>query len=57
MPIIKNYQLRWTHPDIGAVVKLLVDKHDFSEERVRSILSKLEKESNKRQQSNLGNWA
>lgn len=56
MPVTKDYDLKWTKPDADAVKSLLVDKHDFSEERVASILSKLEKENNKKKQSNLAAW-
>ena len=43
MPIIKNYQLRWLEPDPEKIKKILVDEHDFSEERVDNMLEKLSK--------------
>ncbi len=57
MPKTKDYQLKWNKPDADAVKSLLVDKHDFSEERVESVLSRVLKESNKRQQSSLNKWS
>lgn len=41
MPIIKNYQLKWKKPDTKKIIKILVDKHDFSEERVEKNLSRI----------------
>ena len=40
MPIMKNYKLRWEHLDEDKIMKLLVDKHDFNEERVQNNISK-----------------
>lgn len=44
MPVVKNYQLKWKGVDYDKIKKLLVDKHDFSLERVDNSLKKLEKE-------------
>jgi flap endonuclease-1 len=43
MPVMKNYQLKWSEPDTGKIKKILVDEHDFSEERVDKMLEKLTK--------------
>ncbi|MBS3143261.1 flap endonuclease-1 [Candidatus Woesearchaeota archaeon] len=43
MPIMKNYQLRWSNIDEEKIRKILVDRHDFSEERVNKMLEKLTK--------------
>ena len=43
MPIMKNYQLKWTEPDSEKIKKILVDEHDFSEERVDKMLERLTK--------------
>ncbi|MEK6952794.1 MAG: flap endonuclease-1 [Nanoarchaeota archaeon] len=43
MPIMENYQLKWTSPDIEKVKKILVDKHDFSEDRVNKTLQQITK--------------
>ena len=56
MQVEKNYNLAWEKPDVDKVMSLLVDKHDFSEERVNSILSRVVKQASKRQQSSLGKW-
>lgn len=57
MQVERNYQLKWVKPDADAVKSLLVDKHDFSEERVKSVLARVLKESNKRQQPSLNKWS
>lgn len=56
MPIMKNYQLKWTDPDEEAIRELLVDKHDFSLDRVNNTLQKLNKEKERKKQSNLKRW-
>jgi len=40
MSIMKNYQLKWKSIDADKVKKILVDEHDFSEERVDNTLGK-----------------
>lgn len=49
MPIMKNYQLKWSKVDINKVKEILVEKHDFSEERVLKSLGKLVKVTKKEQ--------
>lgn len=41
MPVMVNYQLKWSEPDEEKINKLLIDKHDFSEERVEKTLESL----------------
>lgn len=43
MPIMKNYQLKWTEINEDKIKKILVDKHDFSEERVDKMLERVTK--------------
>lgn len=45
MPVMENYQLKWSSPDEEKVKKILVDKHDFSEERVNKTLQQITKKS------------
>lgn len=49
MPVTENYKLQWKDIDKEKLTNLLVDKHDFSEERVNNTIKKLigEKESKK----------
>ncbi len=55
MPIMKNYQMKWGSTDAEAVKNILVDKHDFSEERVNATLAKIIKVKAK-DQKGLDKW-
>jgi len=54
MPVMKNYQLNWKEIDEDKIMKLLVEKHEFSKERVEKTLNNLRKRD--KNQSGLGNW-
>ena len=54
MPIMKNYQLAWKDPDLETIKKILVDKYEFSEERVESSIEKVTKRD--KSQKGLSNW-
>ncbi|MDP3917369.1 MAG: flap endonuclease-1 [Nanoarchaeota archaeon] len=41
MEVKKDYKLEWSPPDKEKILKILVDKKEFSEERVMSTLNKL----------------
>ena len=56
MPVMKNYQLKWTSPDIDKIKEILVEKHEFSEERVDNQLKKLNQEVKKKEQKGLGEF-
>lgn len=56
MPITDKYKLQWRDVDKDKVLKILVDQHDFSEERVNSTLKKLIEEKKKKQQKSLGDF-
>jgi len=43
MPIIKDYQLKWSEINEDKIKKILVDRHDFSEERVDRMLERVTK--------------
>ena len=53
IPVNKNYDLKWKEIDEDKIIKLLVDNHDFSEERVRSQIEGIAKESRKKTQRGL----
>ncbi len=53
MPIMKNYKLKWQEPNEEKIIKLLVDKHDFSEERVNKTLDKFHEIKSKQSQKGL----
>ncbi len=54
MPIMKNYQLKWTEPNREKILDILVDKHEFSQERVEKMLNELIKKP--KQQTGLSSW-
>jgi flap endonuclease-1 len=58
MEVRKKYDLTWEGPNIEKVLKILVDRHDFSEQRVLSSLNKLNKTNVKinKDQKGLGSW-
>lgn len=56
MNVSKSYDLKWKDIDVGAVKKILVDKHEFSEERIDSTLKKSEKENRMKGQKSLGEF-
>ncbi len=49
VPATDDYALSWTAPDEDALRELLVDRHDFSGERVTSALAKLKLQDAHRQ--------
>lgn len=57
IPTTTDYEMQWKKPDKDRVRELLCEKHDFSDKRVESSLSKLEKEKEKHQQKGLGEFA
>ncbi|MBW2990001.1 flap endonuclease-1 [Candidatus Woesearchaeota archaeon] len=56
MPVTDSYKLEWKAIDSDKAVKILVEDHDFSEERVSNMLSRLLKESEKKKQKGLGDF-
>jgi len=56
MPIIKNYQLKYKHPDVENIMKLLVDKHEFNQERVQKNLDRILNIKKSNEQNNLNKW-
>lgn len=56
MPVNKDYELKWTEINEERIMRLLVDGHDFSEERVKSQIEGLSKEKNKKSQKGLNDF-
>ena len=56
IPTTDDYELRWQNIDNEAILRMLVDEHDFSAERVKSTLEKLKRESGEKQQKSLGDF-
>jgi flap endonuclease-1 len=56
MPVDEHYHLKWKEVDEEKIMKILVDEHDFSEERVRNQIEGLVKEKTKKNQKGLGEF-
>jgi len=56
LPTTDDYELKWKKIDEQALVKLLVTEYDFSEERVKSKLDKLNKVQDNLKQKGLGSF-
>jgi len=54
--VTKDYDLSLGKVDKDRVIKLLVEKHDFSLERINGALDKLVKATQKKQQKGLAEW-
>lgn len=52
-PVLKEYSLSWSHVDREGIMSYLCDKHDFSEERLSSVLERIGVKSG---QKTLDNW-
>ena len=56
MEVTDDYKLEWNNIDEDQILKLLVDEHEFSQERVSTTLKKLEKELGSKKQKGLGDF-
>ena len=56
MPVDKNYRLEWSGINEDKMIKILVDEHDFSEERIKSQIGNLVKQNKKKVQKGLGEF-
>jgi len=56
MKVTDKYEIKFKTPDKQKILKFLVDKHDFSAERVEKTLQPVLKEREKKQQKKLGDY-
>lgn len=56
MPVDNNYDLKWKNIDEEKITELLVDEHDFSEERIKSRIEGLVKQNKNQGQKGLGDF-
>ncbi|MEK6841247.1 MAG: flap endonuclease-1 [Nanoarchaeota archaeon] len=56
MPIIKNYKLKWVKPDVERIMKLLVDEHEFNQERVQKNIDRIINIKKNHEQGNLAKY-
>jgi flap endonuclease-1 len=55
--VTNKYSLEWKTTDKERMIKLLVDEHDFSLERVQSVADKMLKRQDESNQSRLDTWS
>ena len=53
IPTTDDYELKWNNFDKDKIKEILVDKHDFSADRINSLFEKLEKVADDNQQKSL----
>lgn len=56
MPVTDDYSLVWRGVDADALHSLLVEEHDFSENRVKTVVERLSKSGQDRAQKGLGEF-
>jgi flap endonuclease-1 len=56
MPVTDDYELTWKSVDRSRIINLLVEKHEFSRERVEKTLDELEEQTKKGKQKGLGDF-
>lgn len=56
MKVEKNYKLEWKDVDEKTIKKILVDEHNFSEERIDNTINKLNESKKAKQQKGLDSW-
>ncbi|MBI2507877.1 flap endonuclease-1 [Candidatus Woesearchaeota archaeon] len=56
MPVMKNYQLKWNPLDEKKIKEILVEKHDFSEERINNLLKKYSENKEENKQKGLSDF-
>ncbi len=56
MPIIKNYKLKWNNPDIDKIKEILVERHDFNEERINKNLERIINIKKVKSNESLNKW-
>lgn len=55
-PVTDEYELKWSEPDEEGIMRFLCDEHDFSEERVKHGIERLQKGIQKGKQRTLESW-
>jgi len=56
LPVTNDYKLEWNDIESEKLYNLLVNKHNFAEQRVKNTLEKLKKEKVGKQQKSLGDF-
>ncbi len=56
MRVKKDYKLRWEKINIKKIKNILIERHEFNEERVNKVIQNIEQGTKKFEQTGLGNW-
>jgi len=56
IPVTKDYDIGWKEIDSDGLYSFLVEDHDFSADRMKTTLEKLNKEQSKKQQKSLSDF-
>lgn len=56
MKVRDDYELSWRKADVEKIKELLIEEHDFSKERVESVLGRLKLEKEEKKQKGLGEF-
>ncbi|HDJ96636.1 MAG TPA: flap endonuclease-1 [Candidatus Aenigmarchaeota archaeon] len=55
-PTTDEYKLEWREPDEEKIIEFMVEKHDFSRERVEKVIDKLKQRFREGRQVSLESW-
>jgi flap endonuclease-1 len=55
-PVNNNYEIKWEPMQKDKIIKLMVDEHDFSKERIENALNKVERILDEAKQKTLSEW-
>jgi flap endonuclease-1 len=55
-PVCNDYEIEWKQPDKDKLMKLMVEEHDFSQERIENTVNKFIETKREGTQSRLGDW-
>ena len=56
MPTTEDYTVDWKPLDDEKIRRILIDRCDFSEDRIDNQLAKLKKQAESKKQKGLGDW-
>jgi flap endonuclease-1 len=56
MPVTDDYSLSWSNPDKDKLRQILVERHEFSEDRIASSLARVKETESERSQRGLGDF-
>ncbi len=57
MKVEKDYKLKWEKINTNKIKEILIERHEFNEERVNKVLQNIEQGSKSFEQTGLGNWS